>query len=41
MADKPDLFVFGGDNVYASKQPLDITNTQVAYATLAANEGFS
>jgi alkaline phosphatase D len=41
IADKPDLFVFGGDNVYASKQPFDITNTQAAYATLAANEGFA
>jgi alkaline phosphatase D len=41
LADKPDLFIFGGDNVYASKQPFDITNTQLAYATMAANEGFS
>jgi alkaline phosphatase D len=41
LADKPDLFIFGGDNVYASKQPFDITNTHAAYAALAANEGFA
>jgi alkaline phosphatase D len=41
LADKPDLFIFGGDNVYASKQPFDIANTQLAYATLEANEGFA
>ncbi len=41
LADKPDLFIFGGDNVYASKQPFDIANTHLAYATLGANDGFA
>ncbi len=41
LADKPDLFIFGGDNVYASKQPFDIANTHTAYAALAANAGFA
>jgi alkaline phosphatase D len=41
LAEKPDLFIFGGDNVYASKQPFDIANTRAAYAKLAQNEGFA
>ena len=41
LASQPDLFILGGDNVYASKQPFDIANTHLAYATLAANEGFA
>jgi alkaline phosphatase D len=41
LVDKPDLFIFGGDNVYASKQPFDIANTHAAYAKLAQNEGFA
>jgi alkaline phosphatase D len=41
LADKPDLFIFGGDNVYASKQPFDIANTHAAYAALATNQGFA
>lgn len=41
LADKPDLFIFGGDNIYASKQPFDIAQTHLGYATLAANEGFA
>ena len=40
LADKPDLFVFGGDNVYASTQPWQLETLQSAYRTLASNPGF-
>lgn len=40
LADKPDLFVFGGDNVYASTQPWQLEALQSAYRSLAANPGF-
>jgi alkaline phosphatase D len=36
LAAKPDLFIFGGDNVYASNQPWQLQNLKTAYATQAA-----
>jgi alkaline phosphatase D len=41
LASKPDLFLFGGDNVYASDQPFSVDKLERAYATLAANPGFA
>ena len=41
LAAKPDLFIFGGDNVYASRQPWLLTNLENAYATQAAQAGFA
>jgi alkaline phosphatase D len=41
LASKPDLFIFGGDNVYASDPPFSLTKLEKAYATLAANPGFA
>jgi alkaline phosphatase D len=41
LADRPDLFVFGGDNVYASSQPWQLANLQRAYAKLASDAGFA
>jgi alkaline phosphatase D len=41
LAAKPDLFIFGGDNVYASDQPFSLDKLEKAYATLAANPGFA
>jgi alkaline phosphatase D len=38
---KPDLFIFGGDNIYASDQPWRLDKLQNAYAQLAQNAGFS
>jgi alkaline phosphatase D len=40
-ASKPDLFIFGGDNVYASEQPWRLEKLQSAYAQLAQNAGFA
>ena len=40
-ASKPDLFIFGGDNVYASEQPWRSDKLQSAYAQLAQNAGFA
>jgi alkaline phosphatase D len=40
-ASKPDLFIFGGDNIYASDQPWRLDKLQSAYAQLAQNAGFS
>ena len=40
VADKPDLMLFGGDNVYASDTPWSLAKLQQAYATLAAGQGF-
>ena len=40
-ASKPDLFIFGGDNVYASEQPWRIEKLQTAYQQLANNAGFA
>lgn len=36
LADKPDLVIFGGDNVYASDSPFSLTNLQKAYAAAGA-----
>jgi alkaline phosphatase D len=41
LASKPDMFLFGGDNVYASDQPFSLPKLEKAYATLAANPGFA
>ena len=41
LAAQPDLFIFGGDNVYASQPPFALSNLVEAYAQLAANPGFS
>lgn len=41
LSAKPDLFIFGGDNVYASSQPWLLSNLQKAYATQAAQPGFA
>jgi alkaline phosphatase D len=36
LADKPDLVIFGGDNIYASDTPFSLANLRQAYATAAA-----
>jgi alkaline phosphatase D len=41
LAAKPALFIFGGDNVYASDPPFSLAKLEKAYATLAANPGFA
>lgn len=41
LADKPDLFIFGGDNVYASGVPWSRDKLLAAYAQLAAEPGFA
>ena len=41
LATKPDLFIFGGDNVYASSQPWQLQNLENAYAAQAAQPGFA
>jgi len=41
LAAKPDLFIFGGDNVYASSQPWLLQNLKNAYASQAAQPGFA
>ena len=41
LSAKPDVFIFGGDNVYASSQPWQLSNLQKAYATQAAQPGFA
>ena len=41
LAAKPDLFIFGGDNVYASNQPWQLQNLKNAYASQAAQPGFA
>jgi alkaline phosphatase D len=41
LGSKPDLFIFGGDNVYASDLPFSLTKLEKAYAALAANPGFA
>ena len=40
LASQPDLFIFGGDNVYASKRPWQSNALQTAYATQATQAGF-
>lgn len=39
LADAPELFIFGGDNVYASTPPWSREKLERAYATLAASPG--
>ena len=41
LAAKPDLFIFGGDNVYASNHPWQLQNLKDAYARQAAQPGFA
>ena len=41
LAARPDLFVFGGDNVYASRQPWSLEALLSAYATQARVPGFA
>ena len=41
LAEQPDLFIFGGDNVYASTPPWQLSTLQRAYQTLAAQPGFA
>ena len=41
LADRPDLFIFGGDNVYASTQPWQLSTLELAYQRLAAQPGFA
>jgi len=41
LAAKPDLFIFGGDNVYASSQPWQLQNLKDAYVSQAAQPGFA
>lgn len=40
LALRPDLFIFGGDNVYASTQPWSPAKLNAAYAQLATHSGF-
>lgn len=41
LANRPDLFIFGGDTVYADSQPWQLANLEQAYATQAAQPGFA
>jgi len=41
LAQKPDLFIFGGDNVYAATRPWSRSRLQAAYAQLATDPGFA
>jgi alkaline phosphatase D len=41
LADAPDLFIFGGDNVYASGVPFSVARLRAAYDALAAQPGFA
>lgn len=41
LADRPDLVLFGGDNVYASQQPWTAAALDKAYATQAAVPSFA
>ncbi|MEO6293925.1 MAG: alkaline phosphatase D family protein [Burkholderiaceae bacterium] len=41
QASKPDLFIFGGDNVYASESPWRLENLQRAYQQLDQSAGFA
>jgi len=40
LAYGPDLFIFGGDNVYASGKPWSLQKLNAAYAQLASHAGF-
>lgn len=41
LAARPDLFIFGGDNVYASEPPWSLARLQQAYAMQAQVPGFA
>ncbi len=41
LAGRPELFLFGGDNVYASTPPFSRQRLDAAYAKLAAEPGFA
>jgi alkaline phosphatase D len=41
LADRPDLMIFGGDNVYASDVPWSLQRLEQAYAAEAAVPGFA
>jgi alkaline phosphatase D len=41
LADPPDVFVFGGDNVYASTPPWSRDKLERAYSRLAGTPGFA
>lgn len=41
LAGRPELFLFGGDNVYASAQPWSLAQLESAYARQAAVTGFA
>ncbi len=41
LADRPDLHLFGGDNVYASDQPWSLAQLQEAYTVAAQQEGMA
>lgn len=40
LADRPDLFIFAGDNVYSSEQPWSLDRLEQAYARQAGVTGF-
>lgn len=40
LAERPDFFVFAGDNVYASGQPFELARLRQAYDTLARHDNF-
>ncbi len=40
LAERPELFIFGGDNVYASATPWHLDTLQRAYAQLQQSPGF-
>ncbi len=40
LASRPDLFIFGGDNVYSSKVPFSLSELKTAYEKLDSNPGF-
>lgn len=41
LADRPDLHIFGGDNVYASDQPWSLAQLRDAYALAEKQEGMA
>ena len=41
LAEHSDLFIFGGDTVYASEQPFSLERLDAAYAAQAAQPGFA
>ncbi len=41
LMDHPDLFVFGGDTVYASEQPFSLERLNAAYAKQEVQAGFA